>query len=140
MPRRAPPHSLGDDLLEHFGRPRIIYLAEPEQRLLAELGVRILLGNVEQLVGSRAVTILRQHENQVLAKLPLGERVVERGEIRARGAALAGPKERLLPHLQSFALVPSHVEQPGKALLGSGLRDREQELLLQLVVLELRIE
>src|SRR5205807_2470854 len=57
-------------------------------------------------------------------------------ELGERGSALAGPEQRLLAELDVLGLVPGDLDQPALALSAPGLRDREEDLVFELGLLD----
>src|SRR3989442_1478605 len=69
-PTRAPAGpSRVDDLQQDLCGPGVVRLAEPEDRLLAELLVLLRLGDADQLIERSGLVALRVHEDQLLFHL-----------------------------------------------------------------------
>src|SRR5262249_22822945 len=115
-------------------------LTQPEQGLLAKLGVRIALGDLEQLVRSGLIASLREHENHLLAHGAIGSGSVHGGELAGGQVALLGPEQGLLSHLGSLLRIPCDCRKPPCVLLGAGLGEGEHDLLLELLTTKAAVE
>src|SRR5690606_37403349 len=91
---------------------------------------------------SAVVATLREREDHLAAQLTVfGAAVEDRAEVGDGGAtALAGPEQRRLAQGRRKLAILGAIEQPSGVLRRATLRDAEQRLLLQLVVLEAREE
>src|SRR5688500_15536784 len=137
----GPRPSFVDQLEEELRGARIARLREPEDRLLAQLGILVGLRDVEQLVDRRALVALRVDEDELLADLAVVHALVERRQVRDRRVVvLAGPEERLLPQLDVLLLVERDAPDPLGVSVAVLLREGEDDLLLQPLVPELRVE
>ena len=110
-----------------------IGLPQPEQGPFPQLGVGVALGDVYQLVQRLRLVALGVNEDQLLPHLLVAHVAVQLGQLAERHAALAGPEERLLPHLDPLGSVAGDAEEPAAVLLATHLREREEHLLLELL-------
>src|SRR5215213_8933355 len=92
--------SLVDQLPNERHRARVVLLAEPEERLLADARAGVGAGDAHEAVEGGRLGALGEDEGVVLAQRRLGEAGVEGVEVLELGAALAGPEQRLLAHLE----------------------------------------
>ena len=99
-----------------------------------------MLGDIDQLVQRRRLVPLGVDEDELLPHLLVADVAIERGQLAERHAGLAGPEERLLSHLDPLGRIPGYAEKPAAVLLASHLREREEHLLLELLILELAIQ
>src|SRR6478672_13449669 len=79
---------LVDDVEKELLDARIMRLPEPENRLLAELGILVVLRDVEQHVHHRRVASLRVDKDQLLAHFRIRHCRVERAKLFRRCTAL----------------------------------------------------
>src|SRR5689334_2203916 len=71
-----------DEIEEELLHARVVTLTEPEDRLLAEVAVGIVGGDVHQLVDGVAVAALREHKDELILNLGLTlHLVVESNEL-----------------------------------------------------------
>src|SRR5687767_7771401 len=97
---RAWNDSLVDDVEHELRYARILRLREPEDRLLLQLPVLLLLRDVHELVDGGSLTALREREDELLLHLAVTHRLVQGRQVGDRdGAHLTGPEQRLLAHL-----------------------------------------
>src|SRR5947199_383122 len=108
--------SLVDDLQQHLRGARVVRLAQPEDRFLAELLVLLALRDLDQPVDRGRLVALRVHEDELLLHLPVLHAVVQTRELRQVPSGLAGPEERLLAHLDLLPLVQGDVDEPGSVV------------------------
>src|SRR5689334_24788214 len=139
MPIRA--RSFVDQIDEELLHARVTRLTEPEDRLLAQVSILLVLGDLEHFVDRRRLALtLRQNEDDLLLHIGIVHPVIELCQLRNRNSNLARPEQGFLPQLDVFLRIERNVYQPlivAGALL---LRQREQNLLLQILVAEPRIE
>src|SRR5829696_61099 len=141
-PSRAWDLLLRDELFEELHGARITRLPEPEHRLAPHLAILVVLRDVHELVDRLAVTTaLREHEDQLLLDLRVRHLVVQRCERLRRGAAiLTRPEQRLLTHLRALLRIQRDVHDPLAVAESALLREREDDLLLERVLLHAAIQ
>src|SRR5436305_12234498 len=94
-------------------RPRIAALPEPEDGLLTEIAVRIVAGDVHQLVYRLRIASLREDEDELILNLGLSfHLVVEIHELPQVGAILPRPEERVFPGFDRELAIASEIDEP----------------------------
>src|SRR5712672_2462105 len=102
-----------DQVQEELLHTRIVRLTEPEDCLLPQLRILLVLGDIEQLVYRGSVALpLRQGEDDRLAHLAVTHAIVELRYFRYRDARLPGPGGSLLAQLDVFLGIDRDVHQP----------------------------
>src|SRR5439155_977853 len=91
-------------------------------------------------VQRRRFVALGVHEDQLIFHLAVLHAVVQSRQLRQVDTGLTGPEERLLPLLDRLALVHGDVHHPAHVLRVFHLRERDDHLLLQVVLGQLRVE
>ena len=89
-------------------------MAQPEQRLLTQLEVRICAGDPDQSRNAFVVGALRKGEDRRLADLPVSARLFDDGIEPGRGRfsrGLAEPKHRRLSRIPAQRIVPREAQQ-----------------------------
>src|SRR5215207_3123498 len=105
---------LRQQLLEQCDRSGVVRLAEPEDGLLADLGVTVRARDANQNRDAFVARALRQGEHDLLLHLAVDTRILRQGiEARARRVArcLAQPEHRLLARLTRALLIAGQADQ-----------------------------
>src|SRR6478672_638269 len=126
---------LVDDVEKELLNTGVAGLTEPEDCFLAEVRILVVLRAVEKLVHRcRSVAALRQDEDHLLLHLLIGDFRVKRDDLVDSDTTLSGPEQRFLAELDVLAVVDSESHQPLLVALTFPLSQREENLLLELVV------
>ena len=116
-------------------------LTEPEDRLFAQLGILLGPGDIEHLVYGRFVGLtLRQNEDDLLLQLGVAHPVVQPRKLLNGDTGLARPEERLLAQLNVFLGIDRDVHQPLLIPRPTLLREREKNLLFQILIRDPRVK
>src|SRR3954468_5444279 len=107
---------LAEDLFEQIECARIVALPQPEQRALAQLGIRVGLYDVNQAGDSFSRVTLRKREDCLLPHLPVAGWIANYGiECKPGGrfSRLTEPEHCGSPPPNRKAGVPGNVKQRG---------------------------
>src|SRR3954468_4466401 len=86
---------LRQDVEQDLTDARVVLLAEPEDGLLAHLGILVALRDLHELVRRAGVARLGEHPDELLLHAAVGHAIVERHELAAGDTRLAGRPERM---------------------------------------------
>src|SRR3989475_4730846 len=112
----------------------------PYTTLFRSLAVLPAAGDVDQLVERGGLAPLRVDEDELLLPLLVLQAIIQRHELIEVGTRLPRPEQRLLAHLDVLALVQRDVHHPTEVLFPAHLGEREDHLLLEVGLRELRVQ